>query len=388
MNSGVSEVNTNSKRIKTDLPSDKWKPLKDVQNIINQDGGPTNSLKSKQAKDNRNAAIHRLDEQSSFDDVKTYIEYLCETLPELMEEAIIDSTPEFVDHLAKKLRKDSSRHAFIFNKDTAELLYGKSDLSQRGYKHLRSILLRNNVHIPSYEVIRKYCKDLEVGDIKSFNHANSDCPCMGVHTDLIDTLQRIFSSDLYNKMNFLPEEKNEALCEFLKSKDPIMYQKFNPRNKTILLRETGDNFRGAARFPTEKTSFSLFNLLSFANNPYGQFISTLWRGSESRSMLDSHVSSHCKELKEAVLNGVDIIINEDIEHFNVVVFLIADLSFLKDIIGHTSPTSTYGCFLCKLPQKDWLSDTSKEAPEKSVKEMTVNGVKDVENLGKNPNKDS
>jgi len=38
-------------------------------------------------------------------------------------------------------------------RETAEMLVGKCDLSQRGFKNLRQILLKNNVKIPAYNSI-------------------------------------------------------------------------------------------------------------------------------------------------------------------------------------------------------------------------------------------
>jgi Outer membrane cobalamin receptor protein len=76
----------------------------------------------------------------------------------------------------------------------------------------------------------------------------------------------------------------------------------------------------------------LINLLSLANNPYGQFISTLWRGSEDRITLDSHVSGHYIDVNKAVINGIDLTVNRIREHFNVIAFFVADLSFVKDIL--------------------------------------------------------
>ena len=43
------------------------------------------------------------------------------------------------------------------------------------------------------------------------------------------------------------------------------------------------------KFPTELTSFSIFNMPALVNNPYGQFVPSLWRGSEDRHMLELHV---------------------------------------------------------------------------------------------------
>ena len=49
------------------------------------------------------------------------------------------------------------------------------------------------------------------------------------------------------------------------------------------------------------------------NNPYGQFISTLWRGAESRSMLAIHVQDHYDSLSEAVTNGVSLLVGGEVE---------------------------------------------------------------------------
>lgn len=100
-----------------------------------------------------------------------------------------------------------------------------------------------------------------------------------------------------------------------------MYKNFLPERRTIFLRLTGDNFRAAGKFPTEQTSFALLNMMCLCNNPYGQFISTLWRGSKDRQMLDSHISPHFQEVKDAALNGINIMVNDKNEYFNVIVFL-------------------------------------------------------------------
>ena len=125
-----------------------------------------------------------------------------------------------------------------------------------------------------------------------------------------------------------------------------LYHNFDPLKRSIILRSTGDNFRAAARFPTEQTSYSILNML--VNNPYGQFIQTLWRGSEDRDMLSAHVHSHYEELTKGVKNGITLKCQDKDETFNLLVFLVADLSFVKNIIGHASSTAKYGCFHCKL----------------------------------------
>ena len=55
----------------------------------------------------------------------------------------------------------------------------------------------------------------------------------------------------------------------------VFMGRHDPNKRTIFLRETGDNFRGAARYPTEQTLYAILNMKMMLNNPYGQFISTL-----------------------------------------------------------------------------------------------------------------
>ena len=209
---------------------------------------------------------------------------MCEEYPELVDNAL-EGSSEFLENFISKL-EISTQPIQLTERDTAELLFGKSDLSQRGYKQLRSILLRNNVIIPTYEKVRKFCNDLKVGTIE-FIHTDAestDCKCMGIKTNFLETLQCIFSTpELYKAMTFQSEEKQKKLYDFLCTQNHSLYKNFSISKRTIFLRETGDNFRGAGKFPTEQTSFSLLNLLPMANNPYGQFLSTLWRGSEDTS---------------------------------------------------------------------------------------------------------
>jgi hypothetical protein len=85
--------------------------------------------------------------------------------------------------------------------------------------------------------------------------------------------------------------------------------------------------------PTEQTSFSILNMMKLVNSPHGQFISTLWRGSESREMIEDHVSAHYQELEVCVRNGITLKIGDQLEWFNVLCFFVADLCFIKDVIG-------------------------------------------------------
>ena len=184
-----------------------------------------------------------------------------------------------------------------------------------------------------------------------------------------------------------PEKlQQEKIFNYLKSKDED--KNLDSSKRTLFLRSTGDNFRAAARFPTEQTSYAILNITDLANNPYGQFISTLWRGQENRETVKTHVSAHYEELKEAVINGITLTLNENEEHFNVVVLLVADLSFVKDIVGQCSSISMYGCYHCKLPSKDWILPLKKVGKEKKVCEMVKDGKLGFDTLGDNPNHDS
>ena len=152
----------------------------------------------------------------------------------------------------------------------------------------RSIMARSNIILPTYKKVMEFEATLKVGTIEKI-HDNGDCGCMGYRTDLSETLQMVVSTPaLFNLCSFFPSEKQERLFNFLKGIDSDLYGKLDPRKKSLFLRVTGDNFRGAARLPTEQTSFSILNLEKLVNSPYGQFVSTLWRGTESRENLVVH----------------------------------------------------------------------------------------------------
>ena len=97
---------------------------------------------------------------------------------------------------------------------------------------------------------------------------------------------------MFAEFLFFTEEKQNKIFKFLKERDTELYENLDPKKRTIFIRETGDNFRAASRYPTEQTSIAILNMKRLVNCPYGQFITTLWRGSESRIMIDSQVTHH------------------------------------------------------------------------------------------------
>ena len=277
------------------------------------------------------------------------MEYILKTYPEEIDEALEGS--EYYQHFMKTFKINCRKEVDV--KDAAGILAGKCELSHRRYKALREVLQNSNVLLPSYDIVSTYVKGIDVGHLYPLHEKNA-CECMGYGSSLNDSLQQMVNNDLvYNKLEFLTEEKQKKLGDFLKLNDPKLYKNFNYSEKTLFLRETADNFRGSARQPTEQSSYSIMNLKDLLSSPYGQIISTLWRGSESRKNFDSHVLAHYKEVKNAVENGVTLHVNGSDEFFNIVVFLVADLSCVKELLGRCSVSHTYGCFYCNLNSNDW-----------------------------------
>ena len=316
---------------------------------------------------------------------KGYVSYLCNEFPEVLDDAVEESNSYLKRFIEKQ--KVKTRPINIDIKDSAELLIGKCDLSQRGYIRLRTLLTNNNVVLPTYNKVREFCTNVTVGEIKKID-CQEICKCMGVKTNLECTLQQIISTKvLFETFEFFPESKQKKIFEFLRGKNESLYGRHDSNKRTIFLRETGDNFRGAARYPTKQT-YAILNMKMMLNNPYGQFISTLWRGSESRSMLEIHVQDHYDSLTEAVMNGLSLIVEGKIEHFNVVVFFVADLCFVKDIIGQCQSTSMYGCYHCQLPADKWANKNLPTFTAKKVSEQKRFGEEAKKVLGDEPDRSS
>ena len=105
-------------------------------------------------------------------------------------------------------------------------------------------------------------------------------------------------------------------------------------------------------------------------------------------MLAIHVQDHYDSLSEAVTNGVSLLVGGEVEHFNVVVFFVADLCFVKDIIGQCQSTSMYGCYHCQLPADKWANKTRPTFIVKKVSEMKNYGDEAKKVLGDEPNRSS
>ena len=317
-----------------------------------------------------------------------FVNYLFEECPDVIDSALDEQSDDSFVRLVRKLKL--VQHPISLScKETAAIMMGKCDMSQRSYKVLKSILQNSSVIIPTYDKLRAFCKGIDVGPIKKIHESKTDCFCMGFSCTVKDTLQRIFYCKiLKDKMEFPTEERQNSISLFLKVKDPKLYKNFDAKCRTLFIRDTGDNFRACSRYPTEQISFSLLNIPDLVNCPYGQFITNLWRGMECRESLEEHAAPYYNELSSLVSNGVDLTINDKEEHFNVVVFLVADLSFVKEILGKCSCTQSFGCFHCELNIKQWSAAKIQKASPQSIEKMKTRGKEALALLGSKPNKDS
>ena len=125
------------------------------------------------------------------------------------------------------------------------------------------------------------------------------------------------------------------------------------------------------------------------NSPYGQFLISIWRGPETRKYIEAHVEGHYNDVKSAVTNGITLTLGDGgMETFNVLAFLVADLSHLKESLGKCACTSMFGCYWCKKNMKDWDNKQPTTSPLQKISKMVEMG-KDAEvELGKYPNKES
>jgi len=129
-------------------------------------------------------------------------------------------------------------------------------------------------------------------------------------------------------------------------------------------------------------------LLEMVNSPYGQFISNLWRGGESRAALEKHGMLHYQELSQLVHDGIMLNVNGHYERFNVIVLLVADLCFSKEILGKCQCTHQFGCFHCELCNGKWNAEKKIVGVEQSIGKMKSRGEEALKMLGNQPNKDS
>ena len=315
-----------------------------------------------------------------------YIDFLIDNYQELLEESIFEKQ-ELCFQLANFIGNDTDKH--LTEKDCAEILVGKCNLSQRCYKNLKKILKKNKVMTVSYEKARDFANNLDVGELK-LGCNSTECKvtnCMTAHCSIIETIKLIFETpELYHKMEF-PADQHD-LFSYLKARDSDLFSNLDDSLQTIFIRQTGDNFRAAKHMPTEQLSFSIMNIRGILNSPYGQFTTIIYRGGESRKTLQNHCSDAFIELEKMVRYGIEIILpNGTLERFNVVVFFVADLGFMKELCGKCSSVGTYGCYRCKKHINTWHSKSCDIGEEQTIKEFVKFGNKAVTELGDAPDRE-
>ena len=70
----------------------------------------------------------------------------------------------------------------------------------------------------------------------------------------------------------------------------------------------------------------------------------------------NHLSSNFEELDSLVKNGIEATLpGGNTEKFNEIVFLVADLGFIKEICSKCSSVETFGCYQCKKKITNWHS---------------------------------
>ena len=116
--------------------------------------------------------------------------------------------------------------------------------------------------LPIYDEARTFCTETDVGKIEIIHHENGkQCKCMGVCTDIVDTLQHVISCEkLSVDLDLFNADEQKRIFSFLKEGDSELYKNLDSSKRTFFNRDTGDNFQAASHYPTERISFSIQNV--------------------------------------------------------------------------------------------------------------------------------
>ena len=278
----------------------------DLYNIQKRQGGPTSSLKYKQTMDKRNQKINKIVDAASFGDIKSYVLYLIENYPQLIEESIL-SNENFKKTVAKKIVK-SPPAITLDEKQSSMILISWTSLTQREYKNVKKVLKINNVNLATYESVSTYIKELDVGTIHQ-KVCKCKQDCMSCSTELTETIGYILKPEYwFTKMTFIDKTTSETLFLALNNISESLYSKLDPNKKTLFIRMTGDNFRAAGKKYTEQISFSFLNTSEMVHLPYGQFITSLWHGKETRTSIKDHASKYHTDMLSLLQNGFDFMV--------------------------------------------------------------------------------
>lgn len=139
-----------------------------------------------------------------------YVTYIFEKYSDIIDSAIDDQCVNSFMRLIKKLKVTRRSISMTFE-ETVQIMMGKYKMSQRSYKKLRTVLKENNVLLPQYDCVRKYCREMDVGKIYNLHDDSESCYCMGYGCDIAETLQRISCDTLYEQFKFLTVHENMKL---------------------------------------------------------------------------------------------------------------------------------------------------------------------------------
>ena len=156
---------------------------------------------------------------------------------------------------------------------------------------------------------------------------------MSSFSHVVDTFRFIFRSEFwFGKLNFMNLDQSDKFLKSLKDISPNLYGGLSPHKNTIFMRMTGDGFRMSKKSHAVQVSFSLLNNKPMLNSPYGQFLSSLWKGKYSRLQILPSDKYH-RDMKNLLLNGAEFELPDgQVEQFNVVPILCADLMFVMAIL--------------------------------------------------------
>ena len=357
-----------------------------IRNIRKRSAGPSSEL-SERHRAKRMKLCEDAVNLITFGDLKDFIKHLMESSQELVD-AAVDSLPQAFIHLFDKLVAQPAPVVFSAQQ-SGELLAGAHSLSERAYINTRKILLAKNVHLSTYAEAVKHLSSLDVGKPATADDCQQQCEqCFSY--DLVDTLHRIGAvPELFNKLQFPTAKQQRNLLNQLQSRRPDVYADLQPAHRTIILRQTGDNYRAALkRQPTQQMSVSILNMKELVNSPLGQFVLASWRGGEGRPMLRAHMATNFAELEKLAKDGIVLKNNTgEPEHFNVVVLYVADFSHTKEVLGRVQVNAEQGCPYCDRPASTWHLARS-AGTCRDYKALADLGTRAEEALGVEPDKES
>ena len=173
---------------------------------------------------------------------------------------------ELIEHLSTSQAK-----MVLTVAESAELLLGKASLSCCAYKGLKKVLKAKNVHLASCKETPTYVNNLETCKVSS-HQCVLPRSCMCATADFTETMKLVLAcKELVDAMTFADVDQNRRLLKLVYDKYllKLLYDKYPAlytdtfhqccENRTLFIRETGENFCAAGKKKTEQDSFNILN---------------------------------------------------------------------------------------------------------------------------------